>query len=37
MDKEWPDEDYFNDEPEESEFEEWRKTDDARRYRELDR
>ncbi len=33
MDKEWPDEDYFDDE-EKSEFDEWRETDNARRYRE---
>lgn len=35
MDKEWPDEDYFDDE-EKSEFDEWRETDNARRYREYE-
>jgi hypothetical protein len=35
MDKEWPDEDYFDDE-EKSEFDEWRETDNARRQREYE-
>jgi hypothetical protein len=33
VDKEWPDEEYFERE-EKTEFDEWRETDDARRYRE---
>jgi hypothetical protein len=36
MDKEWPDEDYFDDEKEESEHLEWRETDNARRQREYE-
>jgi hypothetical protein len=35
MDKEWPDEDYFDDE-EKNEFDEWRETDNARRQREYE-
>jgi len=36
VDKEWPDEDYFDDDTEENEHNEWREMDNARRQREYE-